>query len=57
VPCGIAEFPVTSLDEMGVSCGQERFDLALSQGLGLFLASLTGPEEVEGASLSVNVSN
>ena len=40
VPCGIADFPVTSLDEMGVSCGQERFDLALNQGLDHFLASL-----------------
>ena len=33
VPCGIGAFPVTSLDEMGVSEGQERFDLALKQGL------------------------
>jgi lipoyl(octanoyl) transferase len=40
VPCGIADFPVTSLDEMGVSCGQERFDLALNQGLDQFLASI-----------------
>jgi lipoyl(octanoyl) transferase len=40
VPCGIADFPVTSLDEMGVSCGQERFDLALHQGLDHFLASI-----------------
>jgi lipoyl(octanoyl) transferase len=42
VPCGIAEFPVTSLDEMGVSCGQERFDMALKQGLDRFLTSLEG---------------
>jgi len=42
VPCGIAEFPVTSLDEMGVSNGQERFDLALKQGLDHFLVSLEG---------------
>ena len=42
VPCGIAEFPVTSLDEMGVSNGQERFDLALKQGLGHFLVALEG---------------
>jgi lipoyl(octanoyl) transferase len=45
VPCGIAEFPVTSLDEMGVSCGQEHFDLALKQGLDLFLASFEGGAE------------
>jgi lipoyl(octanoyl) transferase len=42
VPCGIAEFPVTSLDEMGVPNAQERFDLALIRGLGRFLFSLEG---------------
>jgi lipoyl(octanoyl) transferase len=42
VPCGIAEFPVTSLDEMGVADGQKHFDLALKQGLDHFLASLEG---------------
>ena len=42
VPCGIAEFPVTSLDEMGVSEGQEHLDLALRRGLAGFLASLEG---------------
>jgi lipoyl(octanoyl) transferase len=42
VPCGIAEFPVTSLDEMGVANGQRRFDLALRQGLDDFLFSLGG---------------
>lgn len=42
VPCGIAEFPVTSLDEMGVAQGQEHFDLALKQGLDHFLFSLEG---------------
>lgn len=42
VPCGIAEFPVTSLGEMGVHDAQERFDLALMRGLGRFLFSLEG---------------
>ena len=42
VPCGIAAFPVTSLGEMGVSKGQERFDLALRQGFDRFLFSLEG---------------
>ena len=42
IPCGIAEFPVTSLDEMEVSCGQERFDMALKQGFDGFLTSLEG---------------
>jgi hypothetical protein len=37
---------VTSLDEMGVSQGQERLDLALKQGLDHFLVSLEGrPDE------------
>ena len=42
VPCGIAEFPVTSLAKMGVTNGQNRFDLALKQGLDRFLFSLNG---------------
>jgi len=45
VPCGIAGFPVTSLDEMGVSAGQGRFDLALREGLDEFLRSLEGGRE------------
>lgn len=45
VPCGIAEFPVTSLDEMGVPAGQDRFDRALQQGLDRFLRSLEGGRE------------
>ena len=40
IPCGIAEFPVTSLAEMGVSVGPDRFDLALREGLPTFLACL-----------------
>jgi lipoyl(octanoyl) transferase len=42
VPCGIAEFPVTSLGEMGLANIQPRFDLALRQGLEDFLFSLEG---------------
>jgi lipoyl(octanoyl) transferase len=45
VPCGIADFPVTSLDEMGVSARQEHFDLALERGLCDFLRSLEGGRE------------
>ena len=45
VPCGIAEFPVTSLDEMGAPSGQDRFDLALQKGLDRFLSSLGGRME------------
>lgn len=42
VPCGIAEFPVTSLDEMGIAAAQPRFDLALRHGFDDFLFSLEG---------------
>jgi len=42
VPCGIADFPVTSLDEMGVTDVQPRFDLALRRRLSDFLFSLEG---------------
>lgn len=42
VPCGIADFPVTSLDEMGMSDAQTRFDLALRRRLDEFLFSLEG---------------
>lgn len=45
VPCGIADFPVTSVLEMGVSNGQERFELALKRGLDRFLLSLDGSNE------------
>jgi lipoyl(octanoyl) transferase len=45
VPCGIAEFPVTSLGEMGASAGLDRFDLALREGLCEFLRSLGGGRE------------
>jgi len=42
VPCGIADSPVTSLDEMGVCDVQPRFDLALRQRLDPFLFSIEG---------------
>jgi lipoyl(octanoyl) transferase len=45
VPCGIAEFPVTSLDEMGAPAKLEHFDLALKQGFCDFLRSLEGGRE------------
>ena len=42
VPCGIADFPVTSLDEMGKANARTRFDLALKSGLEGFLFSIEG---------------
>ena len=40
IPCGIGDLPVTSLDEMGMTDVQTRFDLALRSGLVDFLSSL-----------------
>jgi lipoyl(octanoyl) transferase len=42
IPCGIADAPVTSLAELGISTGQPSFDLALQQGLDHFLTSIEG---------------
>ncbi|MBA3676812.1 MAG: lipoyl(octanoyl) transferase LipB [Sphingosinicella sp.] len=42
VPCGIAEFPVTSLGQLGVGQADIGFDLALEHGLGSFLSALGG---------------
>ncbi len=42
VPCGIADYPVTSLDEMGVIDARNRFDLALRKRLDQFLLSVEG---------------
>ena len=40
VPCGLAEYPVTSLAEMGLTDVEQRFDQALRQRLDPFLLSL-----------------
>jgi lipoyl(octanoyl) transferase len=54
VPCGIADHPVTSLDEMGMTHVHNRFDLALRCGLDDFLFSLEGGQgRVESHGLSV----
>ena len=45
VPCGIGEFPVTSLGEMSVPKGREHLDLALKQELDRFLVALQGEDE------------
>lgn len=42
VPCGISDFPVTSLAEMGASSGSARLDLALRSRLEAFLPSVEG---------------
>ena len=41
VPCGIAEFPVTSLKELGIADAQAGFDQALRRGMEPFLVSLS----------------
>jgi lipoyl(octanoyl) transferase len=40
VPCGIAEFPVTSLAALGLDASMGRFDAALREMLPAFLAAL-----------------
>ena len=40
VPCGIADFPVTSLDELGIANARPRFDSALRNRFDAFLFSL-----------------
>jgi len=40
VPCGIAEFPVTSLAALGIDAGMDDVDAALRQALPAFLDKL-----------------
>ena len=46
VPCGIAEYGVTSMARLGVPVAQQAFDEALERRAGEFLAALV-PSEVE----------
>lgn len=45
VPCGIAEYPVTSLAELGVSADMDQVDRALREGWDAFLFSLGSLEK------------
>ncbi|HYD37128.1 MAG TPA: lipoyl(octanoyl) transferase LipB [Allosphingosinicella sp.] len=49
VPCGLADFPVTSLEEMGAPAGREAFDRALEAGLDDFLRALAGAASAAGS--------
>ncbi|HEY6816159.1 MAG TPA: lipoyl(octanoyl) transferase LipB [Croceibacterium sp.] len=44
VPCGVAEFGVTSLARLGLAVGAEEWDGALRAAAGDFLAALETPE-------------
>jgi lipoyl(octanoyl) transferase len=46
VPCGIAEFPVTSLADLGIQASLADFDAALWTELPQFLNALAKPDEV-----------
>ncbi|USI72250.1 lipoyl(octanoyl) transferase LipB [Sphingomonas morindae] len=41
VPCGLPQFPVTSLAQLGTVVGMKQFDAALKDGLQPFLAGLS----------------
>ena len=43
VPCGLAEYPVTSAAALGAPSALATFDGALALGLGTFLANLSCP--------------
>ncbi len=45
VPCGLADFPVTSLAALGIASGVSDVDTALFQGLAGFLNDLANPLE------------
>lgn len=47
VPCGIAEFPVTSAALIGKNVSHETFDAALALCLSAFLGSLSGASHLE----------
>lgn len=56
VPCGIAEFPVTSAKKLGISITAEEFDAALALHFPAFLNALApnpGAACLEGAPVSV----
>lgn len=54
VPCGLAEFPVTSVRRLGLSQGMQAFDQALKHGFPGFLAALSGDSRaLEAKGLSV----
>jgi lipoyl(octanoyl) transferase len=45
VPCGLAGFPVTSLEKLGIDCTESRFDAALKLNFPGFLEEITAPNK------------
>jgi lipoyl(octanoyl) transferase len=45
VPCGLSEFPVTSVRQLGLSDDMAAFDKALKHGLSGFLSALPGDSQ------------
>jgi lipoyl(octanoyl) transferase len=48
VPCGLADYPVTSLAALGVGAGMGEVDAALAGTLAAFLRSISSPAQFEG---------
>ena len=45
IPCGISEYPVTSLDELGIKASMANFDAALNKTFPQFLKSIEKPTD------------
>lgn len=54
VPCGISEYPVTSLADLGIAATMNDFDNALKETLPIFLNALAKPAEVCDVNSSVS---
>ncbi len=54
VPCGIAQFPVTSLADLGITASMQDFDAALQETLPKFLNALAKAGEVCDVPLSAS---
>jgi lipoyl(octanoyl) transferase len=54
VPCGIAEYPVTSLADLGITANLSEFDAALAKSFPAFLNALAKADEVCDLGITTN---